>query len=142
MVYFAGYVLFCFTRSERLKALLSKIFPLVFGLGIFLTVGYYVVILHALTVPIGESGLSVMRSRDIFTWVTGYGTFYVALINLNFYITGAWMYPIIEDMGRLGGSAGKAAFFSAVVGSITLFAFVGARIATAKSVKVFSSICP
>jgi len=63
--------------------------------------------------------------EDILRYVVGYVGFYLAFTHVNKFMTGVWVYPIIEDVSKAAGHLGRTVFLLALVCVFVAFAFLG-----------------
>lgn len=159
-LYFGVYIWSCLFGGATAKAIVIKLFSLSFGLGFFLTLGYYsldhfnpanaprmnalmgeypyiweaahvahghglpAVVFHAVTIPVSQFGRRP-RNSDVLVFGGAFMVAYLTLLHVNHAYTGAWVYPILEDVERAGGVGAKNVFLFVVSTIILGFAFVG-----------------
>eukprot|EP01062_Namystynia_karyoxenos_P070200 TRINITY_DN65591_c0_g1_i1.p3 TRINITY_DN65591_c0_g1~~TRINITY_DN65591_c0_g1_i1.p3 ORF type:complete len:249 (+),score=84.91 TRINITY_DN65591_c0_g1_i1:79-747(+) len=156
--YFAAAVRALWGGSELGTHLwLRRLFPMVFGLGSFLTLAYYaldhfnpvstqrrahykqngypligmaahgehcfalpLVVLQALN----WSG-PAPSFREGLPYTAGFMAWYLFMTHANRLVTGAWIYPVIDDVEAKGGAVGRCAFFLGLTGACVALSALG-----------------
>jgi len=157
-IFFGASLLSAMVDTPALDAVLLRLFPLAFALGVFLTLAYYALdhfnpesvrrrqralrkhpyieyganIEHGLALPaIALFCTSLSHSApaasatDVGVFVGGYISFYLGFLHVNKYLTGLWVYPVVDDITSQYGAAGRNVFFAALLSVFLALACLG-----------------
>jgi len=151
LVYYAVTTMTSILETRVIDGTLIALYPLVFALGSFVTIAYYLldhwnpeqikkritwakrgynflefdshlehgfafpgVVLYQYAMVTTASSYRPSYS-DVVMFVGGYMLFFLAFTHVIKHLTGVWVYPIIEDVSRFGGIAGRWALFATLM---------------------------
>jgi hypothetical protein len=153
--YFLGVVLATIFNVSSLKPSLRRLYPLVFSLGVFLTLAYYGLdhfnpesikireqwsteyphvylaahLEHCLALPVVlvyARNFNLVPSRhDVPLWVGGYASSYLGFTFVTKQLTGEWVYPIFNDVENNAGPVALTIFLAVMVSIIMAFGYLG-----------------
>ena len=85
------------------------------------------VLLHAMTLQ-APAGLQLPTIADATFFVGVFAGCYLVAVHVNHWLTGAWPYPIIDEITRAGGVLGRCGFFAALLAALIGLARLGVMV--------------